>query len=365
MQIQARNQSRSGTSNKNLNTHSTINRNSTQHEGSILQPNKPSAATIAPWCPYGGDYYSCPASSSSKFVGCCFGGIMDCEAGCAPEDLRATSFESRLIGSFVDGACSLSSGSKFYQCATTRPDDYPFIGCCKINPCNIGCSPGNLGAAVAPVGVDAAAYGVDTGTTMATPSSASIQTATSTASIAWTTSTASTWTTAAATISTPISELRSTATSTAIFISTSLSTLVSSSLSHINTIKTPAPATSPTFTTLLTSHKLTGISLPVSTTAAMAMAAPPAKSNSVVVGGSIAGGLLLLLPLVGWWVWHFLKKRRARGGAEGGRESEEALVTETMGTGKMEVGEGAVVERERGRGREVYELSAEEVYHAK
>lgn len=101
----------------------------------------------------------------------------------------------------------------------------------------------------------------------------------------------------------------------------------------------------------------------------MAVAAPPAaKKSLVIVGGSIVGGLLLLLPLVGWWVCHVLKKRRAqRQQGELGEGRIEVLVTETVGTGMVGDGEAGVVERERGRKRqrEVFELPAEEVYHAK
>lgn len=92
-----------------------------------------------------------------------------------------------------------------------------------------------------------------------------------------------------------------------------------------------------------------------------ATAAPAAKNSSVLVGGSIAGGLLLLFPLVGWWIWHFLKKRRERRGAEG---LEEAEAIGPVAEERNEVDDSGV-ERQRQRQREVFELPAEEFFHAK
>jgi hypothetical protein len=91
--------------------------------------------SFQPWCP-NSKWYVC--TSGTKFVGCC--NNEPCTLGCKDGNIEPASFNPSFYGQFPDLSCE--TGSRFYTCQAPSPT-YPFWGCCKINPCNGGCS-GNL-----------------------------------------------------------------------------------------------------------------------------------------------------------------------------------------------------------------------------
>lgn len=89
---------------------------------------------FSPSCPSGGKFYAC--GSGSLFVGCCRGD--PCEIGCATGNLEPASFDPAFYHKFPDEECS--SGSSWYTCSKIDP---PFMGCCKLS---YDCSPGGCPA---------------------------------------------------------------------------------------------------------------------------------------------------------------------------------------------------------------------------
>ena len=132
---------------------------------------------FGPYCPSGGDWYSC--GYGSHFVGCCRSQpcVNDCPAG----TLEPASFDTSYYGQFPDQQCP--AGSQWYTCTGTTP---AFMGCCKSNPCpQSGCPTGDLtpgflssnpsdAAAFSPSGGSSAA--ASTATSASTAASASIAT---------------------------------------------------------------------------------------------------------------------------------------------------------------------------------------------
>lgn len=104
---------------------------------------------IDPSCPSGGQFYAC--SSDSLFLGCCE--QQPCPNVCSAGALQPASFNSSFWNNFQDQTCPLNS--KWFTCASTHP---PFMGCCKINPCeNGGCPPSELAASYLSTSPDVAA----------------------------------------------------------------------------------------------------------------------------------------------------------------------------------------------------------------
>ena len=119
---------------------------------------------FGPYCPSGGDWYSC--GYGSHFVGCCRSQpcVHDCPAG----NLEPASFDTSYYGQFPDQQCS---AGQWYTCNFTTP---AFMGCCKSNPCQNGCPTGDLtsgflssnpavAAAFSPSGVTAASKSAPVG----------------------------------------------------------------------------------------------------------------------------------------------------------------------------------------------------------
>jgi hypothetical protein len=78
-------------------------------------------------CASGGKWYAC--SSGSLFLGCCRSD--PCEKGCTQGNLEPAAFNKEDSGKSPDGSCGI--GASFYTCSGNIP---PFWGCCKSNPCN-------------------------------------------------------------------------------------------------------------------------------------------------------------------------------------------------------------------------------------
>jgi hypothetical protein len=119
-----------------------------------------------PSCPSGGTWYACSNTSAYPFLGCCAGTSDPCSLGCFAGNLRPASFDPSKWGTFPDGLCP--STSRFYTCRDSTP---PFLGCCKINPCNAGCSGSDLDGAMLPAGSLAEAYYSSVATSSATATS--------------------------------------------------------------------------------------------------------------------------------------------------------------------------------------------------
>lgn len=99
--------------------------------------------------PSGGTWYSC---ASSLFLGCCTSDNACSSVGCAAGNLQPASFDISLYGKIPDQNCPVDS--LWYTCTATDP---PFIGCCKINPCETGSCPANdLAAGILKADNDAA-----------------------------------------------------------------------------------------------------------------------------------------------------------------------------------------------------------------
>lgn len=124
-------------------------------------------------CPSGGTWYSC---ASSLFLGCCKSDNACSSVGCAAGNLQPATFDISLYGKIPDQNCPVDS--LWYTCTATDP---PFIGCCKINPCETGSCPANgLAAAILKADNDAAFSPTGgSSTTSSTTSSASYTTSTS------------------------------------------------------------------------------------------------------------------------------------------------------------------------------------------
>jgi hypothetical protein len=104
----------------------------------ILTMPSPSIQDAKPYCPVGGNWYTC--TSGTYFIGCCASD--PCHDGCPSGNLRAASYNTTYDGTFADQQCS---AGEFYRCAKTNP---PFLGCCKSNPCVIGkCQQSDLASA--------------------------------------------------------------------------------------------------------------------------------------------------------------------------------------------------------------------------
>ncbi|KAE9965411.1 hypothetical protein EG328_009663 [Venturia inaequalis] len=129
-------------------------------------------ASFNPTCPGGGLWYAC-GPSSSRFVGCCAQTNDPCSSvGCFPKNLRNTSFERAHYAQFSDGTCPTSQKNEFYTCNKTKPYNYSFMGCCRVNPCNEGCPDGMLDPAALPIlSIAWEAYGVSSETASASVSS--------------------------------------------------------------------------------------------------------------------------------------------------------------------------------------------------
>ncbi|QDS69251.1 hypothetical protein FKW77_001997 [Venturia effusa] len=335
-----------------------------------MPQNEQHEAIFNPTCPYGGQYYACPSTSTSKFIGCC-GGIIDCQLGCSSDNLRATSFDTTQIDNFTDGICAPSSptNSQFYKCAKTKPDGFSFLGCCAVDPCNGGCDQGNLFAAVAPSGTDGWAYGVDADAD-GDPAVASLE------SISASSVGPSTMSTTY--IPVPTSTSPSASSPLEDFPVTTTQQISVAPLPAVVILPT-APTTLPSSTVDFTESALSSPSAARTETKTLVETAMPTataavgRMSSAVIGGSIAGGIFLLLPLVVYTAWHFWKKKR-----RGGRQAE-MVEEEGVGTGSVEVaGEeqteevGAVIGDAEAdtagqvrRQSEVLEWTGEEMYHAR
>lgn len=100
-------------------------------------------------CPAGNAFRAC--ASGSMFVGCCDDSVqpcidgcpggVPCHDGCPSQHLRPASFPPEYYDQIPDQDCS--TGSQWYKCSYTHP---PFIGCCKTDPCDNGCSQDDLTA---------------------------------------------------------------------------------------------------------------------------------------------------------------------------------------------------------------------------
>ncbi len=83
------------------------------------------------------------------FVGCCaervqpyidgYPGGVPCHDRCPSQHLRPASFPPEYYNQIPDQDCA--TGSQWFKCSCTHP---PFIGCCKIDPCDNGCSQDDL-----------------------------------------------------------------------------------------------------------------------------------------------------------------------------------------------------------------------------
>jgi hypothetical protein len=96
---------------------------------------KPSARTCNPslnfYCPEGGTWHVC-ANSTIPFLGCCM--IDPCAMGCPAGALYPASFNPAIYGAFRDSNCS-GGPTNFWTCPVTSPT---FLGCCASNPCSNG-----------------------------------------------------------------------------------------------------------------------------------------------------------------------------------------------------------------------------------
>lgn len=92
-----------------------------------------------PTCPQGGKWYACDSTTKSKFIGCCRSN--PCDLGCSDGNLVSTSFNGSAHGTYPDASCGESV--QFWSCNGTAP---PFWGCCRSNPCatKTGCPASDL-----------------------------------------------------------------------------------------------------------------------------------------------------------------------------------------------------------------------------
>jgi len=141
---------------------------------------------FGPYCPSGGDWYSC--GYGSRFVGCCKSQpcVNDCPAG----NLEPASFDPSYYDKFPDQQCP--KGSLWYTCTNTKP---AFMGCCKSNPCQQnGCptedlTPGFLSsnpavaASFSPSGGSSAAASSTTSSTTSTQSPTAVTAASKSAPV--------------------------------------------------------------------------------------------------------------------------------------------------------------------------------------
>ncbi|KAF2126692.1 hypothetical protein P153DRAFT_398807 [Dothidotthia symphoricarpi CBS 119687] len=95
------------------------------------------------FCPRNGaQWYAC--TTGTLFVGCCK--ISPCEYGCSGEDLAAVSFKPETMGTFPDGSC-YDHNVNFWSVSTfaTINQRATFWGCCASNPAYNGyCPQGDL-----------------------------------------------------------------------------------------------------------------------------------------------------------------------------------------------------------------------------
>jgi hypothetical protein len=77
--------------------------------------------------------------TGTRFFGCCNND--PCRLGCKQGDLEPTSFNPAAWSTFPDLECS---SGQFWTCRDTSP---PFMGCCRTNPCSLGCPIEDLSSA--------------------------------------------------------------------------------------------------------------------------------------------------------------------------------------------------------------------------
>lgn len=90
-----------------------------------------------PSCLGGGGFYAC--DWGTRFLGCCVNqtGEDACANGCLSSNLRAASFNAEYYSHITRNDCNASYIGEWYTCQSTT---YPFLGCCRENPCAIdGC----------------------------------------------------------------------------------------------------------------------------------------------------------------------------------------------------------------------------------
>src|SRR5688572_4409200 len=94
--------------------------------------------TIGAACPEGGEFYVCEASG---FIGCCSEDPCKTSNGiCGDEDLEPMTFDTDKYSDILAQDClGGESGVSWYACTGT--EDFPFMGCCAINPCSEGSCP--------------------------------------------------------------------------------------------------------------------------------------------------------------------------------------------------------------------------------
>ncbi|KAF3939923.1 hypothetical protein ABW19_dt0204047 [Dactylella cylindrospora] len=102
-------------------------------ESSNILTSRQSQQPIEGACPNGGNWYACNNEAGFGFVGCCT--VNPCTGvGCAAGNVRAAALGDIPYGSTPDQACQY--GGQFFTCLSPEPG---FWGCCKTNPCGVGC----------------------------------------------------------------------------------------------------------------------------------------------------------------------------------------------------------------------------------
>lgn len=88
-------------------------------------------------CPDGGNFYVCEDNKPSSFLGCCTSDPCATDDGNCPDDkLRAASFEESAFDLVLPQECVSSlQNVAWYTCGANDP---PFMGCCGVNPCDVG-----------------------------------------------------------------------------------------------------------------------------------------------------------------------------------------------------------------------------------
>lgn len=94
-------------------------------------------------CPRGGSFYICD-TAKTRFIGCC--DVDPCSHGndgtCQDDWLHQASFSATNYIDIPGQDCvEPYNTSTWWTCQSATP---PFMGCCKENPCNEGCSRADL-----------------------------------------------------------------------------------------------------------------------------------------------------------------------------------------------------------------------------
>jgi len=114
----------------------------------------PDTNITAVFCPRNGaQFYAC--ATGTRFIGCCK--LNPCEIGCSTENISPT-FIDHTVSTPVDPICAVAQ--TFYTCSRDENPITSYWGCCRSNPCTqkSNCPVGDIGMAFMADDQDFSAY---------------------------------------------------------------------------------------------------------------------------------------------------------------------------------------------------------------